>query len=116
MQLFFSASKNARRLDCPNFVVPVHLGRANGIILVGHSHERLDATCLPSSKLQEPHLPIGGETQMEAEKGGLESAPKPLLNILASGPKPVGLSDLRKTAAHYNNGKRAALDRWIYGL
>ena len=52
---------------------------------------------------------------MEAEKGGLGGAPKSLLNILASGPKPVGLSDLRETAANYNNGKRTALDRWTYG-
>ena len=52
---------------------------------------------------------------MEAEQGGLGGAPKSLLNILASGPKPVGLSDLRETAAHYNNGQRAALDRWTSG-
>ena len=51
---------------------------------------------------------------MEAEKGGLGGAPKYLLNILASGPKPVGLSDLRETPENYNNGKRAALDRWNY--
>ncbi len=41
--------------------------RTNVIRLGGHRHKPLSAMCLPSFTLQEPHLPIGSETQMEAE-------------------------------------------------
>ena len=41
--------------------------RTNVIRLVGNRRKPLSAVCLPSFTLQEPHLPIGSETQMEAE-------------------------------------------------
>ena len=44
---------------------------------------------------------------MEAEKGGLGGAPKSLLNVLAVGPKPVELPDLRESTPDYNNGVKA---------